>query len=319
MVAFYPSPAGATESLLPLDTWDRHRRALSRAGSIAPDVEAILIQRNREVSRCFIVPIDAAYELVGLIRTSWKGFDGGQEAHAKIAGYFESVRERCSRESYGADFMTDLGFAVIGASREPYAASPMLVLAPAHRARAAARRSTRSRCALRFSSKCSAAVMRPRRARCSRSSSATPSRYADTLKPMLWTHVPAMVRPFENATEIELSDSVQLRFRSRRAQVSRLAARTASFRCNLLFSGMVFVEGPRRRNAGVRSVELRGALRACRSRSGAKRSTRSSRTRLGFASTATCSTSCAASRSRRAADLGCRARAPLRARRRREP
>ena len=34
--------------------------------SIEPDVEAILIQRNREVSRCFIVPIDAAYELVGL-------------------------------------------------------------------------------------------------------------------------------------------------------------------------------------------------------------------------------------------------------------
>jgi hypothetical protein len=35
-----------------------------------------------------------AYELVGLIRTSWKGFDGGQEAHQKIAAYFERVRER---------------------------------------------------------------------------------------------------------------------------------------------------------------------------------------------------------------------------------
>jgi hypothetical protein len=31
---------------------------------------------------------------VGVIRTSWKGFDGGAEAHAKIAGYFEKITER---------------------------------------------------------------------------------------------------------------------------------------------------------------------------------------------------------------------------------
>lgn len=94
MVAFYPSPAGATESLLPLDTWDQLVARYPELASIEPDVEAILIQRNREGSRSFIVPIDSAYELVGLIRTSWKGFDGGEEAHRKIAGYFENVRER---------------------------------------------------------------------------------------------------------------------------------------------------------------------------------------------------------------------------------
>jgi hypothetical protein len=93
-VAFYPSPAGATESLLPLETWGEITAQYADLASIEPDVEAILIQRNREVSRAFIVPIDSAYELVGLIRTSWKGFDGGQEAHAKIAGYFERVRQR---------------------------------------------------------------------------------------------------------------------------------------------------------------------------------------------------------------------------------
>jgi len=93
-VAFYPSPAGATESLLPLDTWNAIASLYPLLASLKPDVEAVLVQRNREVSRAFIVPIDAAYELVGLIRTSWKGFDGGQEAHAKIAAYFEKVRER---------------------------------------------------------------------------------------------------------------------------------------------------------------------------------------------------------------------------------
>ena len=93
-VAFYPSPAGATESLLPLEEWVGIVARYPEFSSIEPDVEAILIQRNREVSRCFIVPIDAAYELVGLIRTCWKGFDGGQEAHQKIAQYFEKVHTR---------------------------------------------------------------------------------------------------------------------------------------------------------------------------------------------------------------------------------
>jgi Family of unknown function (DUF5947) len=94
MAAFYPSPVGATESLLPLDTWDEITARFPELASIKPDVEAILMQRTRESSRSFIVPIDSAYELVGLIRTSWKGFDGGEEAGKKIAEYFDKVRLR---------------------------------------------------------------------------------------------------------------------------------------------------------------------------------------------------------------------------------
>ena len=94
MVGFYPSPAGATESLLPLDTWGEIVAQYPEFASIKPDVEAILIQRNRDLSRAFIVPIDSAYELVGLIRASWKGFDGGEEAHRRIAAYFEKIGER---------------------------------------------------------------------------------------------------------------------------------------------------------------------------------------------------------------------------------
>ncbi len=94
MVAFYPSPAGATESLLPLDIWAEIAARHPVLSSLEPDVEAVLIQRTRDASRSFVVPIDAAYELVGLIRTSWKGFDGGEEAHGKIAAYFERLAER---------------------------------------------------------------------------------------------------------------------------------------------------------------------------------------------------------------------------------
>ncbi|HEY1882341.1 MAG TPA: DUF5947 family protein [Candidatus Cybelea sp.] len=94
MLAFYPSPAGATESLLPLDTWSEIAAEHPMLDSVQPDVEAILIQRTGGSSRCFIVPIDAAYELVGTIRSTWKGFDGGEEAHRCIEEYFEKIGER---------------------------------------------------------------------------------------------------------------------------------------------------------------------------------------------------------------------------------
>lgn len=94
MLAFYPSPAGATESLLPLDTWQEIAAAYPPLATIAPDVEAVVIQRTRDASRSFIVPIDAAYELVGIIRSTWKGFDGGEVAHRRIDEYFGRLGER---------------------------------------------------------------------------------------------------------------------------------------------------------------------------------------------------------------------------------
>jgi hypothetical protein len=94
MVAFYPSPAGATESLLPLDTWQEFATAYPALSTLQPDVEAVLIQRVAHQSRCFIVPIDAAYELVGTIRSTWKGFDGGEEANQRIEAYFGKIAER---------------------------------------------------------------------------------------------------------------------------------------------------------------------------------------------------------------------------------
>lgn len=93
-VAFYPSPAGATESQLPLETWNDLVARSPEVASLEPDVEAVLVQRTPQGSRAFIVPIDAAYELVGLIRTTWKGFDGGEEAHAKIAAFFDKLVAR---------------------------------------------------------------------------------------------------------------------------------------------------------------------------------------------------------------------------------
>ena len=94
MTAFYPGPAGATESLLSLEGWAAISVQHPQLDTLEPDVEAILIDRRTEPSRCYIVPIDKAYELVGLIRTIWRGFDGGAEAHERIDAFFADVAER---------------------------------------------------------------------------------------------------------------------------------------------------------------------------------------------------------------------------------
>ncbi|MDB5027530.1 MAG: hypothetical protein JWO66_1219, partial [Candidatus Eremiobacteraeota bacterium] len=52
--------------------------------------------RRDGASRCFVVPVDAAYRLVGLIRTCWKGFDGGAGAWSKIDAFFAEMQERSS-------------------------------------------------------------------------------------------------------------------------------------------------------------------------------------------------------------------------------
>jgi len=94
-VAFYPSPAGATESLLPLETWDELVSQAPLLATLAPDVEALLARKTREGAfDCYIVPIDACYELVGRMRKVWKGFDGGQEAWEDIDRFFSVIRER---------------------------------------------------------------------------------------------------------------------------------------------------------------------------------------------------------------------------------
>ena len=95
--AFYPSPAGATESLLPLEVWDEIRDANPMLRDMAADVEALLVRRTKTERDCYIVPIDRCYELVGVIRQWWKGFDGGEEAHREIDAFFERLREDSDR------------------------------------------------------------------------------------------------------------------------------------------------------------------------------------------------------------------------------
>jgi len=96
-VAFYPGPAGATESELPLDAWVRIVDANPSLRHLRPDVEALLLRgpdRDHPRFTAHLVPIDACYALVGRLRSLWRGFDGGQQARAAIEDFFARVDRR---------------------------------------------------------------------------------------------------------------------------------------------------------------------------------------------------------------------------------
>jgi hypothetical protein len=96
VMAFYPSPAGPTESLLGLDAWAELEAANPVLREMDPDVEALLVNRARGARRHLLVPIDDCYRLVGIIRTRWRGFTGGREVWLAIEDFFEEL-ERSAR------------------------------------------------------------------------------------------------------------------------------------------------------------------------------------------------------------------------------
>jgi hypothetical protein len=103
IVAFYPGPAGVTESELGLAAWAEVLEDNPELEALSDDVEALLVRapdRDHE-AQCFLVPIDACYELAGRLRTVWRGFDGGQDARAVITDFFARVESRCKLISRG--------------------------------------------------------------------------------------------------------------------------------------------------------------------------------------------------------------------------
>ena len=95
VATFYPSPAGATQSTLEIADWQSLVAENRMLRDMQPDVEALLVYGRRgEPFQCFVVPIDACYELTGRVKRRWKGFDGGEEAWNDIEAYFTALRER---------------------------------------------------------------------------------------------------------------------------------------------------------------------------------------------------------------------------------
>jgi hypothetical protein len=94
MTAHYPSPAGATESQLGLDTWRELAAANPVLESLQPDVEALLVNRVGSARDHLIVPIDECFRLVGLVRAGWRGLSGGTDVWKAVAAVFTELRAR---------------------------------------------------------------------------------------------------------------------------------------------------------------------------------------------------------------------------------
>lgn len=103
LVAMYPSPAGATESLLSLESWEEISSQNRALQTMEPDVEAFLANRVGAAAEYFLVPIDECFRLVGLIRMHWRGLSGGTEVWKEIQSFFAQLRARSSDEESGRE------------------------------------------------------------------------------------------------------------------------------------------------------------------------------------------------------------------------
>jgi hypothetical protein len=103
-VSVYPSPAGPTEAEVDEAAFADLVATRPLAASVEPDVEALLVRSPRGGAfEALLVPIDAAYELVGVVRRHWKGFDGGEDARAEIDRFFAGLRARSRPLARGGD------------------------------------------------------------------------------------------------------------------------------------------------------------------------------------------------------------------------
>lgn len=105
VVALYPSPAGATESLLDFSAWEEIVESNSVLKRLAPDVEALLVNRTGRTAGArgpdklceyYLAPIDECFKLVGLIRANWRGLSGGTEVWKEINQFFADLKARAT-------------------------------------------------------------------------------------------------------------------------------------------------------------------------------------------------------------------------------
>jgi hypothetical protein len=96
VTACYPGPAGIVDAELDPAAWDALAAATPLASALEPEVEALIVRGERGAPRvaCYLAPISAAYELVARLRTTWRGFSGGDEAARELSAFFAELERR---------------------------------------------------------------------------------------------------------------------------------------------------------------------------------------------------------------------------------
>jgi hypothetical protein len=101
VVAMYPSPAGAMESLLELESWNQIEKRNPVLNELEPDVEGLLVNRlgysrGYNSAEYYLLPIDECYKLVGIIRANWSGLSGGTEVWQCIGEFFRTLKAKAT-------------------------------------------------------------------------------------------------------------------------------------------------------------------------------------------------------------------------------
>ena len=127
-VAFYPGPAGATESELDLEAWNDIRAADPRVDMLADDTEACLVRVPDEetatppelsaADRCLLRVRRPAADAVARLRRR----PAGARVHRRVL----RVARRAQQGGRDDVAMTDVTFAVVEVEPEPYAVTPIL-------------------------------------------------------------------------------------------------------------------------------------------------------------------------------------------------
>lgn len=94
VVAFYPSPAGATEKEIDAGVFSELEERNPRVRELDVESEVLIVDRLGEQMRSAIAPTDEAYRLVGLVKANWRGISGGPVLQDAVDGFFEGLREK---------------------------------------------------------------------------------------------------------------------------------------------------------------------------------------------------------------------------------
>jgi hypothetical protein len=103
VIAHYPSPLGDTRAEVDPVAWTGVEAASPALAGMRPAVEALLVRANREggAGEHWILPVDACYRLVAVIRRHWTGMAGGAAVWREVARFFSELRPEELRQEEG--------------------------------------------------------------------------------------------------------------------------------------------------------------------------------------------------------------------------
>jgi hypothetical protein len=91
VLAHYPSPAGATRWEADASAWRQVVAECPQLGTLAADVEALLVNTARGRPQHWIVPVDDCLRMVAVVRREWRGLSGGSRVWPAVERFFDDL------------------------------------------------------------------------------------------------------------------------------------------------------------------------------------------------------------------------------------